>query len=205
MLSHRIKELSLLSLLPATASAHHAMDGELPNSIATGFFSGIAHPVIGLDHLAFVIAIGLLSLEFTKRRLMPLAFVAFTVSGTLFHLKGYELPAAELFIALSVLGAGALIIMRTSVPWQFVVGLFAFAGMFHGYAYGESIFGAETTSVLSYLIGFAVIQYAIAIGVMESARFLIGPAAENSVTIRIAGGTVVGVAVVFLSEQILLF
>jgi urease accessory protein len=71
MLSNRIgiKELILLSLVPASAKAHHVMEGELPNSIVTGFISGVAHPVIGLDHLAFVIAIGLLSLGFSKRLL----------------------------------------------------------------------------------------------------------------------------------------
>lgn len=199
--------LALLLITPGTSMAHHAMDGALPYDFTTGFVSGLAHPVIGLDHLAFVVAIGLLSIGCARRFLMPLAFVAFTILGTVLHLKEMALPAVELVIALTVLVAGGLIISRKEIPWQFAASLFAVAGMFHGYAYGESIFGAEATPMLSYLAGFATIQYAIAVGVMEGARYLIRrPMADHSGTaIRIAGGVVSGVAMVFLSNQLMPF
>lgn len=199
--------VALILFAPGTAMAHHAMGGALPYDFMTGFVSGVAHPVIGLDHLAFVIAIGLLSIGCARRFLMPLAFVAFTVLGTVLHLEGLELPSAELVIALSVLVAGGLIISRKEFPWQVIAPLFAVAGLFHGYAYGEIIFGAEATPMLSYLAGFATIQYAIAVGVMEGARYLIGrPRSGHSATaIRIAGGVVSGIAVVFLSNQLMPF
>ena len=38
------------------AFAHHAMDGQMPTSFAQGLLSGLAHPVIGPDHLAFIIS-----------------------------------------------------------------------------------------------------------------------------------------------------
>ncbi|MFM7712127.1 MAG: HupE/UreJ family protein, partial [Microcystis sp.] len=38
------------------------------------------------------------------------------------------------------------------------------AGIFHGYAYGESIIGARVAALVAYLIGFTVIQLAIAAG-----------------------------------------
>ena len=37
------------------------MDGELPASLGQGLLSGLAHPVIGLDHLAFIVAAGLIA------------------------------------------------------------------------------------------------------------------------------------------------
>lgn len=46
----------LLTLAPA--SAHHVMDGQLPSTFAQGLLSGLGHPVIGPDHLAFLIAVG---------------------------------------------------------------------------------------------------------------------------------------------------
>ena len=52
--------LSLATLLAATpALAHHPMGGEVPQTFWHGLLSGFGHPVIGIDHLAFVVAIGL--------------------------------------------------------------------------------------------------------------------------------------------------
>jgi urease accessory protein len=38
---------------------------------------------------------------------------------------------------------------------------FAIAGLAHGYAYGESIAGAEPTPLIAYLAGFVIVQIAI--------------------------------------------
>jgi len=40
-------------------SAHHTMGGGMPSNFFEGFMSGLAHPVIGVDHLAFIVALGL--------------------------------------------------------------------------------------------------------------------------------------------------
>lgn len=48
-------------LLAGPAWAHHAMGGEVPGTFAEGLLSGLAHPVIGLDHLAFILAVGLIA------------------------------------------------------------------------------------------------------------------------------------------------
>ena len=48
-------------LLSSPAFAHHAMGGRLPSTFFEELLSGLAHPVIGLDHLSALIAIGLLS------------------------------------------------------------------------------------------------------------------------------------------------
>ncbi len=63
-------QLATLALLaPATAFAHHGMDGETPATLTQGLVSGLAHPVIGLDHLAFVLALAwLLSRQGVGRR-----------------------------------------------------------------------------------------------------------------------------------------
>src|ERR1044071_6160591 len=47
-----------LFLMTASASAHHVMGGKMPTTFAEGFLSGLGHPVIGPDHLAFLLAIG---------------------------------------------------------------------------------------------------------------------------------------------------
>jgi len=67
-----------------------------------------------------------------------------------------QLPLIEIVVALSVLLAGFLIAsgLRLSVPtWS---AFFAAAGLLHGYAFGEAIYGAETSSLSAYLIGLVV-------------------------------------------------
>ncbi len=39
--------------------AHHVMGGRMPATFAEGLLSGLGHPVIGIDHLAFIVAVGL--------------------------------------------------------------------------------------------------------------------------------------------------
>ena len=48
------------------ALAHHPFGGETPRTIAEGLLSGLGHPVIGLDHLAFTVAIGTIAIGHTQ-------------------------------------------------------------------------------------------------------------------------------------------
>lgn len=187
------------------AMAHHVMGGGLPATFADGFLSGLGHPIIGLDHFAFVVAVGLAAITLPRRYWLPLAFIGATVVGVVVHLAALDLPAAEIVIALSVATVGALLISGKTVPTGLWLGLFAFAGLFHGYAYGESIVGAEPTPLLAYVGGFALIQYAIAVGAMLLVDRVLKAAAAPSLSTRIAGGIVTGVGLVFLSEALLPF
>jgi urease accessory protein len=44
---------ALLLLYTTAAFAHHVMGGETPSTFVDGLLSGIGHPIIGADHLAF--------------------------------------------------------------------------------------------------------------------------------------------------------
>lgn len=146
--------------------AHHAMGGVTPQTFSQGFLSGLAHPVIGLDHFAFLVLAVLLAcaLKGSARFLAPLAFVGATIGGTVLHLGAANIPMSETLVALSVVVAGVLAITRR-YPGAFALSaIFAVSGILHGYAYGESIVGAETTPLLAYLVGFAVIQYGLIAG-----------------------------------------
>src|SRR5690606_6444748 len=124
--------------------------------------SGLAHPVIGIDHLAFVIAAGIAA-AFTRSRLLaPLAFIAATVAGCLLLVADIALPAVEIVVAASVLVLGAVVLSGRTIGTPALLGLFALAGLFHGFAYGGAIVGAESTPLLAYLVGFAAIQFAVA-------------------------------------------
>jgi urease accessory protein len=191
-------------LLPAApAAAHHVMDGQLPSSFVEGLLSGFGHPIIGLDHLAFVVAVGLAAAVLPRRFLMPLAFVAATVLGVALHLASLDLPMAEALIALSVALAGLLLVSGKDIVPPVWLALFAVAGLLHGYAYGESIVGAEPAPLYAYLLGFCIVQYAIAAGAMLLVERLARLPASAALATRIAGGVVTGVGLVFLSEALL--
>ena len=57
---HRLVILVLLAMAVTAdvAVAHHVMDRNLPVTFMQGLLSGLGHPVIGLDHLAALIAVG---------------------------------------------------------------------------------------------------------------------------------------------------
>jgi urease accessory protein len=194
---------SLLLLLSQPVWAHHVMGGMMPQTFLQGLLSGFGHPMIGLDHLAFIIGVGLLSLRFKQRHLLPLAFVAATLAGTGVHLLLINLPAVELCIAISVVIMGILLITDARLPLALTAALFALAGLFHGYAYGESIVGAETSPLLAYLLGFGLIQYAIAVATMRVVTMLsMSSRFRESFWLRTGGGAVAAVGAVFLLAQV---
>lgn len=156
------------ALLAATpALAHHAMDGQTPETFMQGLLSGFAHPVIGLDHLAFVLALAWLlsSLPAALRLGLAAAFVGGALLGTVLHLQAVDLPASELLVALTVLAAGLLLALRRPLTAAVAWVALPLAGVLHGYAYGESIVGAEAAPLGAYLLGFSLIQLALIVGV----------------------------------------
>lgn len=209
-----ITAFSSLSLLAATpALAHHAMGGRMPANALEGFITGLAHPVIGPDHLAFIVAVGLLAA--TKRRgiWIPAAFILAALAGTLLHLASVALPGVELLVAGSVLLFGILLALPEAPALSVMTGLAAAAGLFHGYAYGEAIFGAESTPVLAYLVGFSTIQLTISLLAWWSGQRLLNQALAKAQTglasdlvqtpvIRSIGLVICGVGIAFLSNQI---
>lgn len=160
-----ISLILLQTIKPATA--HHPMGGETPNNLLSGLLSGIGHPIIGIDHLAFVVAIGLIAASAAKGVLIPVFFVATAILGTGIHLLSIDLPLAEIAIALSVVAFGVMLALKQKLNTKLLVILAATAGIFHGYAYGEAIIGAEITPLLAYLIGFSAIQLLIALLAMK--------------------------------------
>jgi urease accessory protein len=153
--------VALTSTHPALA--HHVMGGELPATFWQGLLSGLGHPVIGIDHFAFIVGVGLTSYLVGRIALLPLFFVAGTVLGCFVHLQDFDLPGSEVTIAFSLVVLAAIVGMRTRLPVGLIAFLLATAGLLHGYAYGESIVGAEPAPLGAYVAGFALIQYGVAV------------------------------------------
>ena len=172
------------------AAAHHPMGGATPATLWQGLLSGFAHPVIGLDHLAFVVAAGILAAPLAGRLLLPAAFVGAGLLAALWHVAGFDLPGAEIGVALSVVVLGGIALRGRDMAALPLALLFALAGLLHGYALAESVVGAEAHPIAAYLAAFGLVQYAIALGARAGTRTLAGSQAALA---RVAVG---GIAVV---------
>ena len=138
-------------VLAAPARAHHLIDitGLNPNAI-NGLLSGLAHPVIGPDHLAFLLALSLLGL--VHRRRWMLGLLAVGLLGTLLGLLLPGLPAAEPLLA-GTLALEALVLVGwlprlTLVP----------AMALHGYGLSASVLGWSAMPLGTYLLGLMLSQ-----------------------------------------------
>ena len=185
----RLGVLAIAMAIAEPAWAHHVMGGKLPQTFLQGLMSGFGHPVIGFDHLAAIVGVGILAALAGRSAAVVLAFSVAVIAGVGLHLAKIDLPASELFVGLTTLLIGALVILRQSMSAGRALLLFAIAGLVHGYALGESIVGAEASPLVAYLLGLLVIQTAIGISVYAAVRSLAGWPA------RTAGLTVVGVLV----------
>lgn len=143
--------------------AHHPMGGRIPSNVYEGFLSGVAHPLIGPDHFAFVVSVGLLAATRKQGVLIPIAFVLAAMLGTGMHLANLNVPGIELLVSGSIVIFGILLALKNSLNTGTVAGLSVLAGLFHGYAYGEAIFGAQMTPLVSYLAGFTIIQLGVSL------------------------------------------
>jgi len=193
----------VIALLGAAspALAHHPLGGRAPADLFEGVVSGFAHPIIGLDHFAFLLAIGLLAVGQQRRYWIPAAFVVATVAGTTVHLMGMNLFRVEAMVALSVVLSGALLVAYRRYRPSLLIALSGIAGLFHGYAYGEAIVGAENTPLFAYLVGFSVIQYVImATTIWAGGRVVHAVSEQASQTlVRVTGSAISAIGLAFLA------
>jgi urease accessory protein len=201
-----------LSLIATPALAHHAMDGKMPSNLLEGFMSGMAHPLIGFDHFAFIVAIGLLAATRKQGILIAIAFVLTAMLGTGLHIAQINVPGVELLVSGSIVLFGVLLARKDSLNTSMVAGLSAVAGLFHGYAYGEAIFGAEMTPLLAYLAGFTVIQLAISLVAFWMGKAIVlgrksldqtSEAQPTPDKLRFTGFVICGVGLAFFVSQII--
>ena len=72
----------LLFSLGEPASAHHLMGlFKLGPSPLTGLLSGVMHPLLGPDHLLFLLALGLVGLQQSSRWLLGLLLTGLAAAG----------------------------------------------------------------------------------------------------------------------------
>lgn len=158
----------------SSAFAHHPMGARTPTSFAQAVLSGLAHPVIGVDHLVAILGLGLVTAVFSRGWWLAATFVCSTVLGIGLHVRGLGFPAAEIVMPLGTACFGGLLVSRCAAErsWLGAVGaaVMLAAGTAHGYAYGDAIVGAEPSPLGGYLLGLAAIQLTLVAAVRIAAQ-----------------------------------
>jgi urease accessory protein len=199
----RALSAAALAALPAAAWAHHFMDDALPKTFMEGLLSGLGHPLIGVDHAAFIVASGFFLALVDRGLVGVLALIGGTIVGAAMHLLGIDVPGGEVGIALSVILIGVLVIARRRIELTWMVAGLAVAGVLHGHAYAESIFGAEPAPLAAYLAGFSLIQLAVAAAAYWIHRRIIAVRESWAKPVSVGLGAIVGaVGVAFLAASI---
>jgi urease accessory protein len=191
LLRRSVPAIAVLASLATPASAHHAMGGKLPTTFAEGLLSGLAHPILGPDHLAFVIAIGIAAALVPAGVGLIGSFFAASAAGILVHVGAWNLPLVEVLVAATVIVAGGLVAFGNRAGNAAWLALAAVAGLVHGYALGESIVGADRGVLGAYLIGLAITAACISAAVMALTRTYLSAGAPASGRLRTIG-TVLG-------------
>lgn len=195
-----------LALAATPALAHHPLNGMPMETFAHGALSGVGHPVLGFDHLFFVVAIGVAALFTAYRFAAPAAYIAAMLVGCGLMYAGVALPAAELMIVASLVVMGFALASGRALGTTAAIALFAGFGLFHGSAFGGSIAGQEGgvggAVLVGYLLGLGAVQYLIAIASGWVADKLLGATTAASVNARLVGAAVAGVGVFLALEAV---
>lgn len=194
--------LAAVLMASKDALAHHPLNGGVPGNVTEGLVSGLAHPVIGIDHLAFILLAGLATAFIARSGAGILALVAGTIVGCGAYLATVTLPASEFLVALSVLILGVLVMSGKRLSDAVAVAGLFFAALFHGFAYGGGIFGAETTPLVAYLIGFVAVQALIMVAAQFIARQVGAMTREQTMGLRLSGAMLGGIGLTFILEHV---
>ncbi len=193
-------------LFASSAMAHHPLGGLPMETFTHGVLSGIGHPVLGFDHLFFVVIVGIAAAMTRNRMSAPAAYIVAMLAGCLLMIAGQGLPAKEVVIGLSLLVVGFIVLSGRALSMVPMLALFAGFGLFHGSAFGDSVATQEAAVggqvIIGYLIGLGVIQYLIAIAAGWVSKNVWKAMDAKALQPRLAGAMVAGVGLFLTLENI---
>lgn len=191
-------------MMATPALAHHPLAGAPMETFAHGVLSGVGHPILGFDHLAFVALVGVAAAFSGRALTAPLGYVVAMLVGCLLMMAGVTLPFAEVVIAASLLVMGFVVLSGKQMSSTAVMMAFGAFGLFHGTAFGESIVGQEAgyglNVAVGYLLGLGLTQYVIALVSGFAVTRLLRADAASAIEARLAGALVAGMGL-FLSLE----
>ena len=153
-----------------------------------GFYDGMSHPVLGLDHFLAMISVGIVSAQIGGRAIwtVPATFVSIMTIGGMFgfFLVIYEFFFVEVGIVFSVILLGFAISIDKKIPKKIIIFFVGIFGFFHGTAHGLEVPAAANPLlfVLGFICGTTALHiFGVAIGYFSIKT------AVSSVLLRLTG------------------
>ena len=163
---------------------------------ADSFLSGFLHPIMGLDHVVAMVAVGIWGAVLGNPALwiLPLAFPIMMTVGGAVGIAGFDVPYVEAVIALSGVVLGALVLFYVRAPLVAAALIVSVFAVFHGYAHGKEL--PSAASPVGYSVGFVTgtgLLHLVGIGLGALDRLTLG---KN--IIRALGAVIAGAGLYFL-------
>jgi urease accessory protein len=141
---------TLLALAASPALAHVGVGS------TASFAAGVAHPLMGIDHVTVMVAVGLWAALKGNRALWvwPASVVGVMLIGGALGMAHVPLPFVGPGILASVVALGLMVALAVDLPvaaGAAIIGLFA---LLHGHAHGTEV--AENIGGIEYMAGFAL-------------------------------------------------
>ncbi len=155
--------VSVIAAFPAFAHTGH-------DTIQHALLAGLSHPLMGIDHLIAMLAIGFWAASFTGNKASSIltAFFALLLVGFTLGQSGYHFAFMEAGIVMTSVITGLLIAKRKNVAQGLAISLASCFALFHGLAHGletaSSVpilfaLGFIVTSATLVTVGFAASTY----------------------------------------------
>jgi urease accessory protein len=191
----RVAAILLMMLALASPAAAHTGEG-----LAGGFAGGFMHPLLGPDHIAAMLAVGLWGafLGAPAIFLLPVIFPLVMAAGGVLGILGLPLPGIEIGIAASAVVLGLMVALAAKPHIAVAAVLVGAFAIFHGHAHGTEL--PDGANALAYALGFV-----IATGLLHLAGIGFGLLTQypgGRLAVRTAGGAIAIAGVFFLGRLI---
>jgi urease accessory protein len=185
----------LMLLGPDLAFAH-----DETGAAGGGFVTGFLHPILGWDHVAAMVAVGLWGAFLGPPAiwLLPVTFPLVMALGGVLGVVGVPIPGIEFGIAASALIIGAAILLAWRAPLVIAAVIVGFFAIFHGHAHGTEMPGSA--SPFAYAAGFV-----IGTGLLHLAGIALGSLTRwqpGRLAVRVAGGVIALAGLGFITGAI---
>ena len=133
-----LRSILLISILLVIKPLHaHTFTG------MNGFYDGLSHPVLGLDHFLAMVCVGVVSSQIGGRAIwtVPSLFVLFMILGGMagLFIELLAITFSEIIewgIIFSVIFLGLSVAIEKKLPTNIIMIAVVFFGSFHGLAHG---------------------------------------------------------------------
>jgi urease accessory protein len=182
----------LLAMVFTTPALAHT------GSVSGGFIGGFTHPILGIDHLVAMVAVGLWGafLGAPAIWLLPVMFPLVMAAGGVAGIAGASIPSVETAIAASAVILGLMVALAARPPLWVAAALVAAFAIFHGHAHGAELpAGADA---VAYSAGFVIATGLLHLAGIGFGLLTVWPAGR--IAVRAAGGAIAVAGLLFLSR-----